>query len=63
MFLVSAGCITHQGTGATFCLVMGFFFFPSMRSNLMHTGDNCLYWGALVKWKIMLIRKTFIPMR
>lgn len=27
MYLVSAGCITHQGTGSTFCLVMGFFFF------------------------------------
>lgn len=39
------------------------FFFSSMRSNLMHTGDNCLYWGALVKWEIMLIRKTFIPIR
>lgn len=29
----------------------------------MHTGDKCLYWGALVKWKIMLLRKTFFHIR
>lgn len=42
-----------------FVLLWGlFFFFHAFKS-----GDNCLYWGALVKWKIMLIRKTFIPIR
>lgn len=60
MFLVSSGCITHQGTGSTLCLVMGFFFFFF---HAFKSWDDCVYWGALVIWKIMLIRKTFIPVR
>lgn len=59
MFLVSAGCITHQGTGSTLCL-MGFFFFFF---HAFKSGDNCVYCGALVKWKVMLIKKAFIPVR